>query len=196
MYKRQVLASSRTGHFPATFSSAGSGAEPVSAVRSALREVAQLVTMPLDWTHDDARALITDPWRVRELEDHVRYSSAPEVQDRVTRVLGGPSVSVQEAFPGWPDRLRHPHAGIRGTLDLLGERFGRAGLDEIVLVDQTTREHRDLGVHVVKAVVPGSIPMVFGYAHQRVLGIPRLDRALAEVGLRADPERLDPHPFP
>ncbi|MBR7742526.1 TOMM precursor leader peptide-binding protein [Phycicoccus sp. BSK3Z-2] len=189
-----VLAVSRDGTFPASFTSAGSGADPVSAARSGLREVAQLATMPLDWDEDDARALVADSWRVRELEDHVRWSSAPEALERVTSVLGGPQVSLAEAFPGWPARLR-PHDGsIRTTLGLVAGAFADAGLGEVVVVDQSTREHRDQELHVVKTVVPGTVPMVFGQAHQRLLGIPRLEAALAGRDPAAHPH--DPHPFP
>ncbi len=189
-----VLAVSRDGRFPASFTSAGSGADPVSAARSGLREVAQLATMPLDWDHADALALVEDSWRVRELEDHVRWSSAPEVLDRVTAVLGGPDVSLAEAFPGWPAALTPADGSILTTLGLVADRFGAAGLDEVVVVDQSTREHRDQGLHVVKTVVPGTVPMVFGQAHQRLLGIPRLEAALA--GREPGPHPFDPHPFP
>lgn len=189
-----VLAVSEDGTFPATFTSAGSGADPVAAARSALREVAQLATMPLDWDREDARFLVEDSWRVRDLEDHVRWSSAPEALERVTAVLGGPQVGVEEAFPGWPDALRPHSGGIRETLDLITARFAAAGLDEIVAVDQSTCEHRDLGIHVVKAVVPGAIPMVFGQAHQRLTGIARFEAAMQDRPTGVHP--FDPHPFP
>lgn len=190
-----VLAISRDGTFPASFSSAGSGADPLSAARAGLREVAQLATMPLDWTHQDVLPMLEDPWLVRELEHHVQLHSAPEMLPRAQAVLGGPLVTLAEAFPGWPDALRPSTGGILGTLRLMQDRFAKAGLDEIVLVDQSTREHRDLGIHVVKAVVPGTIPMVFGRAHQRVVGIPRLDAALAGRRPTSDAP-YDPHPFP
>lgn len=189
-----VLAVSKDRTFPASFTSAGSGADPVSAARSGLREVAQLATMPLDWDHTDALRLVEDPWQVRELEDHVRWSSAPEVLDRVTSVLGGVDVSLDEAFPGWPERLRPQDGSILTTLGLVAGRFAAGGLDEIVVIDQSTREHRDQQLHVVKAVVPGTVPMVFGQAHQRLLGIPRLDAALAGRVVGVHP--FDPHPFP
>lgn len=189
-----VLAIARNGGFPASFSSAGSGADPVSAARSGLCEVAQLATMPLDWDQEDARALTEDSWRVSELEDHVRWSSAPEKLDRIRAVLGGPDVSLNEAFPGWPGVLRPSDGNIVSTLRLVTERFDAAGLNEIVVVDQSTCEHRDQGIHVVKAVVPGTVPMVFGQAHQRLLGIPRFDAALRGLPTREHP--FDPHPFP
>ncbi|YAL83269.1 TOMM precursor leader peptide-binding protein [Dermacoccaceae bacterium W4C1] len=189
-----VLATSSTGVFPVSFSSAGSGAVPQDAVRAGLREVAQLVTMELDWDEAEAEALVGDPWLVTELEDHVRHSSAPSRLNRIRQVLGGPTVSLADAFPGWPQALVHPTGGINGTLSLLHERFIDAGLEEIILVDQSTVEHRDLGLHVVKAVVPGAVPMVFGHAHQRLQGLPRLQRVLDAAGVHL--EDLDPHPFP
>ncbi|RJK98464.1 hypothetical protein D5H78_04665 [Vallicoccus soli] len=192
-----VLAVDREGRFPATFSSAGSGADPVGAVRGALREVAQLVTNPVDWTRAQAEAMHEDPWLVRELEDHVRVNSLPEALPRVTAALGGPRTTLAEAFPDWPGRVgRAARGDLRGSLALVRDLFVAAGLDRLVLVDQTSRDHADVGISVVKAVVPHSLPMCFGHAHQRLAGLPRLDRALAGTPQAARRPPYDPHPFP
>lgn len=191
-----VLATSRLGVFPASFSSAGSGADPVAAARSGLREVAQLVTMQWDWTAADADRLVEDPWQVRDLADHVRYSTSTKSFDRVRSVLGGPEVSPAEVYADWPARLTPDSGDILGTLELVRELFAAAGLEQIVVVDQSTIEHRDQGIAVVKAVVPGSIPMCFGQAHQRLLGIPRLERLVRPAGSLGNGWAFDPHPFP
>ena len=120
-----------------------------------------------------------DPWLVQELEDHVRFSSIPETRERATAALGGPSVTLDEAFPDWPRRLADASGGdVRGALDFVRSLFADAGLDRIVLVDQTSREHADAGIHVARAVVPGILPMCFGHAQQRLAGLPRLEAAL------------------
>ncbi|MFB9311659.1 TOMM precursor leader peptide-binding protein [Nocardioides plantarum] len=193
-----VLALRPDGTFPASYSSAGSGIDPVAAVRSALREVAQLVTNPVDWTPDTVAPMLADPWQVLELEDHVRYYSVPETAPRAAACLGGPTTTLAEAFPGWPDAVAREAGGdVRGLLHLVGDRFAAAGCPEVVLVDQSSREHRDQGIAAVRAVVPGTVPMCFGQAHQRLEGIARLDAVLAD----APPSDLgsgllDPHPFP
>ncbi|MQY12498.1 hypothetical protein SRB5_26320 [Streptomyces sp. RB5] len=192
-----VLAVHRTGGFPATFTSAGSGAEPGSAIRSALQEVAQLVTNPVDWERADVEPMLADPWRVEELEDHVHLYTLPEALPRATAALGGPTLTLAEAFPDWPGTLREAGGGdVRGALDWMAARFADAGMPRIVLVDQTTREHADNGIAVVKAVVPGIVPMCFGQAQQRLAGLPRLTAALAGTPGAGRALPLDPHPFP
>ncbi|MFB7193182.1 TOMM precursor leader peptide-binding protein [Streptomyces sp. NPDC056240] len=192
-----VLAVNRLNPFPATFSSAGSGADPQSAIRGALREVAQLVTNPVDWTREQVEAMAEDPWLVQELEDHVRFSSIPETRERATAALGGPGVTLDEAFPDWPRRLADASGGdVRGALDFVRSLFADAGLDRIVLVDQTSREHADAGIHVARAVVPGILPMCFGHAQQRLAGLPRLEAALRGTAQEHRTSPYDPHPFP
>lgn len=74
--------------------------------------------------------------------------------------------------------------------------YADAGLDRIVLVNQTTREHADVGVAVAKAVVPGILPMCFGHAQQRLKNLPRLTAALAGTSEENREIPYDPHPFP
>ncbi|MFF7204116.1 TOMM precursor leader peptide-binding protein [Streptomyces sp. NPDC008141] len=192
-----VLAVNRLNPFPATFSSAGSGADPQSAIRGALREVAQLVTNPVDWTREQVEPMVDDPWLVQELEDHVRFSSLPETAARATAALGGTRVTLDEAFPDWPRRLAEASGGdVRGALEFVRSLFADAGLDRIVLVDQTSREHADAGISVARAVVPGILPMCFGHAQQRLAGLPRLEAALRGTGQEHRAIPYDPHPFP
>ncbi|RSS34979.1 hypothetical protein EF912_36500, partial [Streptomyces sp. WAC07061] len=178
-----ALAVHRGGGYPATWSAAGSGADPAGAVRGALWELAQLVREPADRERADAERLLADPYRVDVLEDHYVLYSLPQTLPRITTVLGGPAVGLHEAFPEAAERFRAEAAGdVLGALRRTERLYADAGLDTVVIVDQTTREHTDLGLAVAKAVVPGIVPMCFGHAQQRLTGLPRLERALAEAG--------------
>jgi ribosomal protein S12 methylthiotransferase accessory factor len=193
-----ALAVNRRQPYPACFSSAGSGIDPASAVRGALWEVAQLVTDQVPVSRAEIEPMLDDPWLVGTMEDHYRRYTLPELLDRVTAVVGSRQVALDEAFPGWPrDLLRQAGGDLLGALRYVRARFADAGLDQIVLVDQSTREHRDLGLAVVKAVVPGILPMCFGQANQRLVGLPRLDAALAAGKPAAERSApYEPHPFP
>ncbi len=197
-----ALAVNRDPHaVPATFSAAGSSPVPGEAVRAALWELAQLVARPVDWDVDGVRPMLDDPTLVDTIEDHVRLYAMPERRDRVTEVLGGPTVTMDEAFPGWPQQLVAEAQGdVRGALDHLLSRCRAAGLEDVLVVDQSTREHRDLGLRVARVIVPGILPMCFGAPQQRLGGLARRQRALLQLG-RPDPDGdtaifLDPHPFP
>jgi|GEM_PF-4920282 len=178
---------------PASFSAAGSSPDPDLAVRSALWEVSQLVIAGLTWDPAEHVDSITDPWRVATLLDHIRRNAFPELLPRLEKVLGGPKVSRAEAFPGWPDVLTDA-AGrdVTGALRTVADLFAGAGLDSILVVDQSTPEHRQLGVHAARCVVPGIVSLTFGHAQQRLLGLPRL---LGDLPV-PDDFGFDPHPFP
>ncbi|MEV4613096.1 YcaO-like family protein [Kitasatospora sp. NPDC049258] len=177
---------------PATFSTAGCHPDPEVAVRSALWELAQLTENGLTWDPATTEAMVEDPWLVTDLMDHPRRNADPRLLPRVETVLGGARRTLGEAFPGWPEVYRQAAGGdVNGGLEFVAELYRRAGLAEIVLVDQSTPEHGDAGLAVVKAVVPGIVPMCFGQVHQRFGGLPRL------LGAGPGPaEALDPHPFP
>jgi ribosomal protein S12 methylthiotransferase accessory factor len=187
---------------PATYSAAGSSPVPAEAARAALWELAQLVAAPVDWDVRAVEGLVDDPSRVDTIEDHVQLYAMPAMRDRVTEVLGGPTVTLASAFPEWPDRLCQAAQGdVWGALRFLLAGCRDAGLDQAIVVDQSTREHRDLGLSVARMVVPGILPMCFGSPQQRLSGLSRRDRALAAAG-RTDPGAaahallFDPHPFP
>ncbi|MFF1283952.1 TOMM precursor leader peptide-binding protein [Streptomyces sp. NPDC058299] len=195
-----ALAVNRGGGYPASWSAAGSGIDPVGAVRAALWELAQLVREPPEFDRSHAESLLEDAFRVDVLEDHMALYALPERLARITAVLGGPTLRLDDAFGEAASAFREAAGDdVRGALEYTSELFAAAGLDRIAVVDQTTREHRDLNLAAAKAVVPGIVPLTFGHCQQRLVGLARLDRALAEAG-RPGEDRpaapYDPHPFP
>ena len=75
-----------------------------------------------------------------------------------------------------------------------------AGFD-VIAVDQTSPMQRDLGLHTACVIVPGLLPIDFGWARQRVLTMPRLRTAHREAGVRdsdLSQEEIHavPHPYP
>lgn len=199
-----ALAVNRSGRaVPATFSAAGSSPVPADAVRAALWELAQLVARPVDWDVEAVGRLLDDPSLVDTIEDHVHLYAMPQRRDRMIEVLGGPVVTLTDAFPGWPLGLCQAAEGdVRGALGYLLDLCRRAGLHDALVVDQSTAEHVELGMRVARVVVPGMLPMCFGSPHQRLGALARREQALATVGrngMSASGESdllLDPHPFP
>lgn len=68
-----------------------------------------------------------------------------------------------------------------GALAAVVQRLAGAGA-EAVVVDLTTDEARQVGMHVVKAMVPQAMPLSFVH-RSRFLGTPRLYEAPAAMGL-------------
>ena len=189
-----ALAVRRDRGMPASFSTAGCHPDPVRAVRAALWELSQMVGGGLAWDPADYEHTIDDPWPIQTIAEHWRRYTFPELLPRVERVVGGPRTTLEEAFPEWPHALVRAAGGdVAGALDYTAELFRRAGLDRILIVDQSTPEHTAHGMSVVKAVVPGILPMCFGHAQQRLAGLGRL---LVPLGAAEDEIPFDPHPFP
>ncbi|MGA5702749.1 TOMM precursor leader peptide-binding protein [Peterkaempfera bronchialis] len=189
-----ALAIRRDRMIPASFSTAGCHPDPEEAVRAALWELTQMVSAGLVWDPAEYAHTIDDPWPIQTIAEHWRRSTFPELLPRIERVLGGPDVTLEEAFPDWPHALVRAAAGdVRGALEFTAELFRQAGLDRILVVDQSTPEHTAHGMSAVKAVVPGIVPMCFGHAQQRLAGLGRL---LDTLGAPEADIPFDPHPFP
>jgi ribosomal protein S12 methylthiotransferase accessory factor len=72
---------------------------------------------------------------------------------------------------------------------------------DVIVVDQTTPEILRNGLHCVKVLIPGMLPMTFGQHLIRLKGLERVLRVPAELGYTTEPlkpEQLNllPHPFP
>jgi ribosomal protein S12 methylthiotransferase accessory factor len=179
---------------PASFTTAGCHPDPARAVRAALWELTQMVGGGLAWDPADYEHTVEDPWPIQTVAEHWRRYTFPELLPRVERVLGGPETTLAQAFPDWPHALvREARGDVTGALEYTAELFCQAGLDRILIVDLSTPEHTAHGMSVVKAVVPGIVPMCFGHAQQRLAGLRRL---LDSVDAAEEDIPFDPHPFP
>jgi ribosomal protein S12 methylthiotransferase accessory factor len=85
-------------------------------------------------------------------------------------------------------------------VEYLRDLIVEAGSD-IVVVDQTAPEQEARGLANVRVIVPGLLPIDFGWSRQRALRSPRLLTAPRRAGLldrdltEAELHRV-PHPFP
>jgi ribosomal protein S12 methylthiotransferase accessory factor len=106
--------------------------------------------------------------------------------------------SAEAVFRDWQhDRPR--------TLDLLDDlrlciqSVVKAGFD-VIVVDQTSPEQAEIPLHTASVVIPGILPIDFGWSRQRALHMMRTRTVLRRVGLRdSDLEASElnraPHPF-
>ncbi|MFJ2217150.1 TOMM precursor leader peptide-binding protein [Streptomyces sp. NPDC101062] len=192
---------------------AGAGLDPESALDSALCEIATDAVNLTGRTERDEprlRAMAQDFDQVTALHDHPLVYGVPEMGEHAGFLLD-PHSPHRRGVPAEPPRpvseLRWPDpSGATASRDL-GEDLRRcvdavasAGFD-VVVVDQTLPEQRALGLHTVSVLVPGLLPIDFGWSRQRARTMPRLRTALRTAGLREHdlrPEDINPapHPFP
>lgn len=84
-------------------------------------------------------------------------------------------------------------------LEYLVNQFAKQGL-EVLCVDLTTDDVRELGMHVVKMIVPGTVQLPRS-ENERLITSKRIYETPVKLGLRAgpiSPQQLNcsPHPFP
>ncbi|CAH1220566.1 hypothetical protein PAECIP111892_04869 [Paenibacillus auburnensis] len=84
-------------------------------------------------------------------------------------------------------------------LEYLVNQFAKQGL-EVLCVDLTTDDVRELGMHVVKMIVPGTVQLPRS-ENERLITSKRIYETPVKLGLRAGPIspqllNCSPHPFP
>ncbi|MEW1697955.1 TOMM precursor leader peptide-binding protein [Streptomyces sp. NPDC091278] len=183
---------------------AGAGLDPESALDSALCEIAtDSVNLAGRTRRDEARlrAMAADFSLVTTLHDHPLMYGVPETGRHADFLLRqpepAPPLAVAELARSRPAGPGGPAVGasavspdVREDLLWAVGAVTDAGLD-VVVVDQTLPEQRAVGLHTVKVLVPGLLPIDFGWSRQRARHMPRMLGALAGSG-----PHPAPHPFP
>ncbi|RIV40367.1 TOMM precursor leader peptide-binding protein [Micromonospora radicis] len=182
---------------------AGASLDPETAMAAALCEIAtDSVNLRSRTTRDETRyrTMVADFANVEALHDHPLVYGLPEMAEHgAFFVAPRESRAMAEVYPAADHaELLSDDLAVdlrRGVADVTAHGF------DVVVVDQTLPEQRDLGLHTVRVLVPGLLPIDFGWARQRAPHLPRMRTALATAGLRdhhlevAD-LHLVPHPFP
>nr|WP_255570383.1 TOMM precursor leader peptide-binding protein [Cohnella sp. CFH 77786] len=177
---------------------AGAHPDPVRAAKSSIHELAGMVLSQnerFEANRETYALMLEDPYRVRQMEDHSMLYALPEAERRFDFLLksGRRTQTFGETFarPVW-------HPDMTEDLKALISVFRRLGLD-VIAVDQTSPETLRNGLHCVKVLIPGMLPMTFGYHLTRLQGLDRVLRVPAALGFVPEPltlEELNPHPHP
>ena len=180
----------------------GAGAHPDAerALSSALSEVASdylVARIRLQRGRGRIEAMLKDFSRVQVMEDHADLFTHPDSRPLASFLLDAPQESLRPL-----DALTIAGAGADPVDDLgMSLQLLDSSLD-VLVIEQTLPAQAALGVHSVKVLVPGLVPIDFGWHRQRALRMPRT-RKQAESFFSAErPEALAhavvpaPHPFP
>jgi ribosomal protein S12 methylthiotransferase accessory factor len=186
------------GERPKVVCGAGSHLDPERAVENALSELGPiLANLISDYPEKrvQAREMATRPSLVRAMPDHSVLNGDPTVFHRFDFLAD--SVPVRSfAEVSRPGDCRN--ADLRDDLLAVIGRYRDCGLD-VIVVDQTTPEHRAGGLACVKVIIPGMLPMTFGHQFRRTEGLPRLYEVARLLGYRErrlEPQDINPHPHP
>ena len=175
----------------------GCGVVGAAASTSPLRAIEKALTEALHgWSAAGPLRAGRDPAAIDALEDafdHLLFYLQPDRFAVVRRMTRGTQTVCIDS-PTGAGTGRHPTAdGPAGSLSTLVAALAEDGLAPC-LVDLTTADVRELGLRVVKVIVPGLQPLVFGPACSQVPDRRRLAMWARHWG--CDEERLNPHPHP
>ncbi|MFE3329195.1 TOMM precursor leader peptide-binding protein [Streptomyces sp. NPDC059176] len=190
---------------PGTLSfAAAASLDPAAAVEGALSEVLSYLPHLARQTAErrgELEAMADDFSRVRHLKDHPQLYGLPRMAE-YARAYREPSVPLpfDEVYRDWEDHGRPRTGDLRDDVTAVVHTLTDAGYD-VVVVDQTPPEQKRMGLRTVSTLVPGLLPIDFGWNRQRALVMPRLRTALRRGGHRPDdlPDAevlRAPHPFP
>ncbi|WP_019123411.1 TOMM precursor leader peptide-binding protein [Brevibacillus massiliensis] len=177
---------------------AGAHPDPIRAVKGSIYEVASMLISlddKFEANRDTYRQMLHDPTLVKKMEDHSMLYSLPEAEERLHFLLdeNRPLQAFDQEY-----KKKAGNADLTDDLKELLQAFRRLKLD-VIVVDQTSPEILRNGLYCVKVLIPGMLPMTFGYHLTRVTGLERVLRVPAELGYTKQPltpEQLNPHPHP
>jgi ribosomal protein S12 methylthiotransferase accessory factor len=185
----------------AMFCAAGSHLLPERAALSAIAELGpQLADAITRFPARKAAAtsMLTCPDEVQTIFDHALAFGDPRAYHRLDFLTHRPGPPRPLAQVG---RGLERFAGTDLSADLR-EVIGRylAESMDVIVVDQTTPEHRARELACVKVLIPGSVPLTYGHRRRRLQGLPRLLTVPHRLGHAAGPlSQADlntlPHPF-
>ncbi|WP_165949786.1 TOMM precursor leader peptide-binding protein [Micromonospora sp. KC207] len=193
-----LLAECPPGEGPSVVAGSGAHPDPEQALAGGLAELVgavQYVSFHYAERRERALAMLADPDLVTGMTDHAALNCLPEARDRFGFLLDGAADPMPLAAV--PATLRADSTDIRADFRTAVAGVLAGGLD-VIVVDQTMPELRRHGLHCVKVVVPGLLPMTFGHRNRRTVGLPRLTGVLpypSGADAEATATRL-PHPFP
>ncbi|WP_158645486.1 TOMM precursor leader peptide-binding protein [Stackebrandtia albiflava] len=182
---------------------AGSSMDPVQAMRAALCEIASYVPSferRMSTGGDEARAMEAEFGLVRELKHHALLHGLDSMAVHSDFLLANRrALPMEEVYREW-EATRPRNRDLTEDLRWIIDRLGQNGF-ALYAVDQTSPEQRDLGLSTYATVVPGLLPIDFGWHKQRAFHMERTLTAHRRAGLRdrdLTPAELNPvpHPFP
>jgi ribosomal protein S12 methylthiotransferase accessory factor len=141
------------------------------------------------------RAALADFRLVRTLSDHGALYGLPEAAREAVFLTEGPTVDFKHLFAKWKSEIPGS-LDLRDDIDHLLAMLASVGLRQVVTVDQTCVEALRAGLRTVKVLIPGALPMDFGYGKCRAHRLPRFTALTATLGGQGTSytHRI-PHPF-
>lgn len=182
-----------SGDGPAFTMGACASLDPARAIHKALAEMEQCRRW-LAWLRDAGAGAALDPAApdaIQTREQHMGLYTRHDALPQVRFLLDDHGPARLAAGPAGGDPL--------AALETIVARLAALGL-EVLAVEVTARDITQVGLHVVRVIVPGLQPLYFGNRMRHLAGA-RLYDTPRRLGLRPTATTEDelnplPHPFP
>ncbi|MFQ6583342.1 TOMM precursor leader peptide-binding protein [Priestia megaterium] len=179
---------------------AGAHIDPLKAAKGAVHELSgMLLTMDdkIEKNREKYLQMYNNPTLVFHMEDHSMLYGLTEAEERLSFLLDNqrPLQSFEQEFSPICKQ-----ADLLDDLKDVLDVFKQLKLD-VIVVDQTTPELKRNSLYCVKVLIPGMLPMTFGYHLTRLTGLDRVVNVPVELGYSKKPLKFSqlnqyPHPFP
>ncbi len=182
---------------------AGASLDPEDAIRAALHEIGSYIPSFVQRMQEklpELQEMARDHTKVMRIEHHALIYGLPEMAPHANFLFGNPRCdSVAAVYERWLEERPQSHDLLDDLSYCLNHVLG-LGMD-VIIVDQTSPETARAGLKTVCVIVPGLLPMEFGWLRWRALELPRLRTVPRTAGFLEtdfDPAmcNLVPHPFP
>ena len=195
-----VIAKNRRPHGLNLLCSAGTHVDPMRAIKSAVHETAGMLLRfdeKLERHKDVYLRMLNDSSDVRRMEDHSMLYGLPEAEERLAFLLD--EQRPVDDLSGFLQR-DSKHMDLTEDLKDLLAVFRKLKLD-VIVVNQTSPEIQRNGLHCVKVIIPGMLPMTFGHHLTRLEHLDRVFHVPMTLGYTDQPLTPGdlnpfPHPFP
>lgn len=193
-----VIAKNRRSHGLNLLCSAGAHLDPMRAIKGAIQETAGMLLRfdeKLEAERETYLHMLHEPTLVQQMQDHSMLYGLPEAMERLQFLLDDkrPVQTFEQAFQ-WDAK----HMDLTDDLKDLLNIFNRLQLD-VIVVNQTSPELDRNGLHCVKVIIPGMLPMTFGYHLTRLENLDRVLSVPMKLGYTKKSltrGELNPHPHP
>jgi ribosomal protein S12 methylthiotransferase accessory factor len=144
--------------------------------------------------------MVDDFSKVKNLEHHSLLYGLPEMEHHAEFLFDSQNASDLDTVYQEYRREQPKSLDLVDDLDYCIDLFLKRGMD-VIVVDQTCPEQTRLGVGTACVIVPGLLPMHFGWDRRRMWNLPRLRTVPQKAGYLDAPyepffPRIPPHPFP
>lgn len=168
-----------------SYTAAGSNPDPSKAAETALLEALVGITI-----HENKNTEVGTeaPSQVLKMEDHVDYYSTSNHKEAFDFLKSSSITNLTE----------NNYINRTALKPYLKELITKVlkEYEDIYIVNLTSKDMENLGIFVVKVVVPGMLPITFGMQNERV-SLDRINKERGRRGLEKIEEvNVYPHPFP